>query len=507
MPPKKEHDDWFRSFGIDPDAYLIDKDAATAAPAKADSATVIDKIGAALAELDAQSKRLKEAGIDPRFLDMQIVTLRKQFDALTAPSKPPDMKLLMSLQKRTFAALREGGHDAVGQMTSATKGTGKALHDLLTAASVQIEKITDDPTKQGLTSRAASLEGQLTQSEKITDPAKQKAALAPVGQAVQTLFKEAAAAASATAKSPKEKAAADMQVQQAYRTALQDKFGIVVDDPAKTTKTTHLDKVYEALEKAPVDNVVHDKLTNLAFNKGAGAYGLYNNNMIVIGQFGEKTGDWDYIEPEPDEHPESKGAPIKAERMSAVVLHELGHSVDARWGVMAQSAKPSCGGWDNPGVDKVAAVLTTELISEVGNDLAAATKILQDAVNAALTSSKIEVPEALAATSHGKAIEKFLTRCRDLRADKTPWDRPWEIGKSDRCYHESVAGQWVSYSNKSRTSSNMTVSKYQWRAPAEWFAELYAFTYMQQRKAPKGVDASAASYMFQKSSPSGASGT
>ena len=45
--------------------------------------------------------------------------------------------------------------------------------------------------------------------------------------------------------------------------------------------------------------------------------------------------------------------------------------------------------------------------------------------------------------------------------------------------------------------SGMTVSLYQWRAPGEWFAELYAFTHVQQRKAPSSVDAEVAGYMFQ----------
>ena len=41
----------------------------------------------------------------------------------------------------------------------------------------------------------------------------------------------------------------------------------------------------------------------------------------------------------------------------------------------------------------------------------------------------------------------------------------------DRVYHEAYAGSWVSYRLAARAQG---ITGYQFRAPAEWFAELYA---------------------------------
>ena len=40
-----------------------------------------------------------------------------------------------------------------------------------------------------------------------------------------------------------------------------------------------------------------------------------------------------------------------------------------------------------------------------------------------------------------------------------------------RVYHEAYEGTWVSYSYAARAQG---ITGYQFRAPAEWFAELYA---------------------------------
>ncbi len=65
-------------------------------------------------------------------------------------------------------------------------------------------------------------------------------------------------------------------------------------------------------------------------------------------------------------------------------------------------------------------------------------------------------------------------------AQKTPWEKP-VIVEGTRCYHEGYAGRWFSYDKGVRDASS--VSLYQWRAPGEWFAELYAWHYI--AKEPK----------------------
>jgi hypothetical protein len=50
-----------------------------------------------------------------------------------------------------------------------------------------------------------------------------------------------------------------------------------------------------------------------------------------------------------------------------------------------------------------------------------------------------------------------------------------------RIYQQSYDGEWASYQLKAK---RYRVSSYQWRAPAEWFAEIYA-TYYDPRS-PRG---------------------
>ena len=48
-----------------------------------------------------------------------------------------------------------------------------------------------------------------------------------------------------------------------------------------------------------------------------------------------------------------------------------------------------------------------------------------------------------------------------------------------RIYQESYEGTWVSYPASKRAAK---VSNYQFRAPGEWFAELYALYYLDKLK-------------------------
>src|SRR5689334_8414613 len=101
----KQHDDWLRSIGFDPDKYLINADAGTPAARGADTHALQDKIAAGLDELDAQSVRLKSAGIEPKFLDKQIADLRTQYGALTKPGQTPAKSRLEGLEKTVLAAV------------------------------------------------------------------------------------------------------------------------------------------------------------------------------------------------------------------------------------------------------------------------------------------------------------------------------------------------------------------------------------------------------------------
>jgi len=66
----------------------------------------------------------------------------------------------------------------------------------------------------------------------------------------------------------------------------------------------------------------------------------------------------------------------------------------------------------------------------------------------------------------------------------TVGDKPWKgagtkaakIAVNQRVCHEAYAGDWYSYALSARAATG--ISDYQWRAPGEWFAEIYALYYL-----------------------------
>jgi hypothetical protein len=73
--------------------------------------------------------------------------------------------------------------------------------------------------------------------------------------------------------------------------------------------------------------------------------------------------------------------------------------------------------------------------------------------------------------------------CRAIRMSGSS-NGLWDKGKAgtehaigDRVYQQAYKDDWYSYDKKARAKG---VSAYQFRAPAEWFAELYAAYYMEK---------------------------
>jgi hypothetical protein len=90
-------------------------------------------------------------------------------------------------------------------------------------------------------------------------------------------------------------------------------------------------------------------------------------------------------------------------------------------------------------------------------------------------------------------LKPLLDLCASRRNDKRPWGSPHDIG--GRSYHESYANDWWSYETATRAKA-LTVRDYQWRAPGEFFAELYAYSYFNSQPPPNGVEAAIAAFMY-----------
>lgn len=99
------------------------------------------------------------------------------------------------------------------------------------------------------------------------------------------------------------------------------------------------------------------------------------------------------------------------------------------------------------------------------------------------------------------ATVKALPKPADLekyRASAEPWNRDisGEQINGVPAAHEAYAGdaKWWQYSAQDR--SGTFVSTYQWRAPGEWFAELYAITWFKKVEPPAGVASAVRPYLY-----------
>jgi hypothetical protein len=173
-------------------------------------------------------------------------------------------------------------------------------------------------------------------------------------------------------------------------------------------------------------------------------------------------------------------------------LHEIGHAVDAKQKIMSESrmAGADFGGWKELKIEGVIdAYYTAAFASFVAArgpteaDLRAFIKSTLETGSCTKPASARDKLGSLFAKWNEITASTGATNCVKIRnADLSPWDNPVPLG--DRAYHEGYTGRWFSYLVASRASG---VSNYQWRAPPEWFAELYAYYHMTKKDVPASV--------------------
>jgi hypothetical protein len=277
-------------------------------------------------------------------------------------------------------------------------------------------------------------------------------------------------------------------VQAVYAKALKDRYGFEITNPSKM-KNTHLDQAYKMFDKVPDTDVVQGKLKTLTYqplndkggkNKGA----AYGDAEIEMGDYGSEN--WSYKDPK-------TGKPTPANGFSISTLHELGHSVDDRYKIMeANQAKSGAGGWRQETIDSVAQAFVGEIKSGPCKSLKIEDKRLAAMVKAALSGADTKRPDKMP-DADWAVLKPLLDVCASRRNDKWPWGSPHDIG--GRCYHESYADDWWSYETAVRAKA-LTVRDYQWRAPGEFFAELYAYSYFNSQLPPNGIEAAIAAFMY-----------
>lgn len=247
------------------------------------------------------------------------------------------------------------------------------------------------------------------------------------------------------------------------------------DAPDKSLK-----KLYQVFCKVPLKNVKGkvDELIHFdedAHGAAAGGKKIYmycgraNDPNGSKQQFGKS------VLPEGEEIDDDfqvatgEGIPDELPYFDFAAMHEVGHAVDDAEEIMAKKPPGQLAGWQRHTSDAVAAVAAAHFKYNV------------DYVKQTLASASSTPPTTVFAPEGGatqkawdQARDEVLNWCRSVRVGMSLWNNPAlskHVAINGRVYQEAYDGDWVSYKLEARSKG---ITGYQFRSPAEWFAELYA---------------------------------
>jgi len=175
--------------------------------------------------------------------------------------------------------------------------------------------------------------------------------------------------------------------------------------------------------------------------------------------------EWEMGEVDEDTKPSDAAPPTK---FNWTTLHEIGHAVDDKVGFMKRNGSQSdYGGWKEYGAN----------VSEIAKVAAKHFKFNEAYVEAYLAGEKPPHPElegTVTAEEWDRQRIEAETWCDSIRNDKSIYYSASATNRlqiDGRVYQEAYANKWVSYDFAARKKG---VAGYQFRAPGEWFAEIYA---------------------------------
>ena len=364
----------------------------------------------------------------------------------------------------------EAGNETAKSITDTKAG----LKKLVEQAKKAIGKVSRGQEKKALSERLAELSEKVKALDKMTDQTDllfQFSRLEPVGS---TLLSDALKASNASAKDK----------QAAYKEVLSARFDIEIKIPKGMTNS-HLDRAFDMFMQVPRDHVGHDKLKILKYDDTAGQSGSYNKteNRMTMGRFAEDSTDTYTI----------GGIEVKPNRFDVTTLHEIGHAVDAKFKVMENHMSAADhGGWSVLRIGQVAQAFADDFKANNRLNNVKDEDLLGQVLDALNTGATGRLRSAFPDDDDWAKIRPLLQKCAGIR-DKSPWKRIVTAGI--KAYHKAYDdGRWVCYDPAAKTST--FVHTYQWRAPGEWFAEIYAITWLRKEKPPSGVGAAAAGYMW-----------
>ena len=256
-------------------------------------------------------------------------------------------------------------------------------------------------------------------------------------------------------------------------------------DPKNEMKS--MKAVCEMFSKIPQDIVANTSITRVShkdttdgsvgggYTPASGAIGMTGRPKIAEQKFGSalsKTKDGKPISELPGKiDPDCQPANEKeVDFLAFAAAHEVGHGVDDSKSFMAKNAgKPAFGSWIEHGANM------QPVADIVGPHFKFYTTPEQkEYVLSTLLSKPTTTPPVPTAPGDWAKAKKDFDDWFEIASDGDPW---WSQSKSDaitiggRIYQQAYTRNWVSYAASARSKG---LTGYQFRAPGEWFAELYA---------------------------------
>lgn len=264
-----------------------------------------------------------------------------------------------------------------------------------------------------------------------------------------------------------------------YEEALEARFGVTVTKADGAL--VNLKQTYEMMSLVPESHVGQELCARVNFTHKSGHGASYSESVINMDDFEE---DYTYTYT-PD------GRKQKVNAFNVCMLHEIGHSIDDKYDIMdGLMETQGYGSWRLESRDSVldaftaAALVAMRAAADLSHDHDAT---VRDALYKALTSGT--VPERIDGTSKAqhKALVKLAGWAGKIRASEKPWFNGsiTSMAINGRVFLQSYSNKWSSYAVSERQRAS--VRDYQWRAPGEWFADLYGYCWVKEQPAPAGV--------------------
>ena len=292
--------------------------------------------------------------------------------------------------------------------------------------------------------------------------------------------------------------------QAVLRAVIVKKFNIALTVPPGMI-VKRLPALLELLERVPIGHLVGKKKEKgegfdplpieYETTGGSPCYQQSKIKLIGIGD-GDSLVMYDAEQKNEQNKGASKEGPQPAKdsptRFTAATLHEIGHSVDEKFKIMSGGKTgTSLGGWQKAdwlGVDAIVDLLYDKqfLKLDLGSPKPPASDV-KALIRTLLTDGSCDKPSSSRAPL-GSLIPAWETiasspawkLCETIRnPGQKPWNTVNDIGDGVGC-HEGYSGRWYTYDAGERNSHS--VRNYQWRAQGEWFADLYAWYFIEPVK-------------------------